>query len=69
MTPLRQRMTDDMTVRGLAENTKKSGIVRLNLFGRLSLFPFVDFRAQKHVLSGLDQTSAGDEAGSTTGKS
>ena len=24
MTPLRQRMTDDMTVRGLAENTKKS---------------------------------------------
>ena len=24
MTQLRQRMTDDMTVRGLAENTKKS---------------------------------------------
>ena len=24
MTPLRQRMTDNMTVRGLAENTKKS---------------------------------------------
>ena len=24
MAPLRQRMTDDMTVRGLAENTKKS---------------------------------------------
>ena len=24
MTPLRQRMTNDMTVRGLAENTKRS---------------------------------------------
>ena len=24
MTPLRQRMIDDMTVRGLAENTRKS---------------------------------------------
>ena len=44
------------------------GIVRLNLLGRLSLSPFGDFRAQRHVLSGLDRTSTGDEAGSTTGK-
>ena len=27
MTPLRQRMVNDMTVRGLSENTKKSYLI------------------------------------------
>ena len=44
------------------------GSVRLTLLGRLSLSPFGDFRAQKQLLSGIDRTSTGDEAGSTTGK-
>ena len=45
-----------------------AGTVRLNLLGRLSLSPIGDFRAQKLFLSGLDQTSTGDEDGSTTRK-
>ena len=48
--------------------TAPTGSVRLNLLGRLSLSPFGDFRAQKQLLSGIDRTSTGDEAGSTTGK-
>ncbi len=47
---------------------RSAGIVRLNPLGRLSLSPFGDFRAYEQVLSGLDRTSTGDEAGSTTGK-
>ena len=31
MTPLRQRMINDMTVRGLAENTKKSYLASTDL--------------------------------------
>jgi hypothetical protein len=44
------------------------GIVRLNRLGRLSLSALWDFGAQDYILSGLDRTSAGDEAGSTTEK-
>ena len=51
MTPLRQRMINDMTVRGLAENTKRSyltsvtGLARhypdfANSVGILSIFTF-----------------------------
>ena len=49
------------------ELRRAEGIVRLNFLGSLSLSPFGDFRAQKHVLSGLDRTSTGDEAGPTKG--
>ena len=57
-------------LRGLGQlpNDPVGGHCQIKFLGRLSLFPFGNFRVQKQVLSGLDRTSKNDEASATTGK-